>query len=66
MRITINGEARDVDAGLSVRALVETLGLTGQRVAVERNAVLVPKAEFNACELDDGDRLEIVTLVAGG
>jgi sulfur carrier protein len=66
VRIVVNGAARDVPADTSVGVLLRYLELAGERVAVERNGKLVPRAERESTLLADGDRLEIVTLVGGG
>lgn len=66
MNIEVNGEPREVPAGTTVRALLETLGLGDTRVAVERNQEIVPRARHAATEVADGDRLEIVHFVGGG
>ncbi len=64
--VTVNGEARRVAAGLTVRALVELLSLTDGPVAVERNGEVVPRAAHAAVVLAEGDVLEIVHFVGGG
>jgi len=64
--VTINGEPRSFDHALHFEALVGHLGLTGKRIAVERNGEIVPRSQFAARELADGDRLEIVVAVGGG
>jgi thiamine biosynthesis protein ThiS len=66
MRIEVNGEAREVAPGTTVRALLEELGLGGTLVAVERNREIVPRARHVDTEVADGDRLEIVHFVGGG
>lgn len=66
MQITVNGEAHEVADGITVRRLVETLGLTEGPVAVERNREVVPRAEHPSTELRAGDVLEIVHFVGGG
>jgi sulfur carrier protein len=66
MQITVNGEIREVPSGVSVRALVELLGLTEGPVAVERNREVVPRAEHTSTELCSGDVVEIVHFVGGG
>jgi sulfur carrier protein len=66
MQITVNGDAHEVPAGITVRGLVETLGLTDGPVAVERNREVVPRAEHSSTELNAGDVLEIVHFVGGG
>ena len=64
--VTINGEARNFDRALRFGELVEHLGLAGKRIAVERNGEIVPRSQFSAREVADGDRLEIVVAVGGG
>jgi thiamine biosynthesis protein ThiS len=49
-----------------VSGLLRELSLPETRVAVERNAEIVRKPAFDATEIGEGDRLEIVTLVGGG
>jgi sulfur carrier protein len=66
MEITINGESRQFSAPLSVAALVEALGYTGKRIAVERNGEIVPRGRHPEVELAAGDRVEIVVAVGGG
>jgi sulfur carrier protein len=66
MLLTVNGEATDVPDGLTVRGLVEHLGLTEGPVAVERNREVVPRAEHGTTALATGDVLEIVHFVGGG
>lgn len=66
MKIQVNGEAREIAAGSSVRALLDELGVTQPHVAVELNLEVVPRAQHAATELREGDRLEVVTLVGGG
>jgi sulfur carrier protein len=66
MDVTVNGEARTIAAGTTVRGLVELLGLTDGPVAVERNGDVVPRAEHASTELAEGDVIEIVHFVGGG
>ncbi len=66
MEITINGEPRQFPALLTVTALVEALGYTGKRIAVERNGEIVPRSRHAEVELVSGDRIEIVVAVGGG
>ncbi|MFN3536611.1 MAG: sulfur carrier protein ThiS [Brevundimonas sp.] len=65
MRIEVNGEPREVEAG-TILDLVETLGLDPKKVAVERNLEIVPRSLHGETALADGDRIEIVQLVGGG
>jgi sulfur carrier protein len=66
MQLTINGQSRQVDEGLTVAQLLSDLRLDGKPVAVEVNLELVPKQRHAEHRLAEGDRLEIVTLVGGG
>ncbi len=66
VKVAVNGGAREVPAGTTVGALVRLLELTSERVAVERNGRIVPRAEHERMVLADGDQVEVVTLVGGG
>jgi thiamine biosynthesis protein ThiS len=66
MRLTVNGEARDVPGGANIAALVTLLGLDKRKLAVERNLEIVPRSLFGATLLAEGDRIEIVAFVGGG
>lgn len=66
MEIYVNGEARQVADRLSIAQLVEALGLTGQRIAVEVNVEIVPRSTHAEHLLQTGDRIEIVRAIGGG
>lgn len=67
LNITLNGEKKSFDLpGMTVSALVELLGYTGKRIAIERNGEIVPKSQHSTTSLADGDTLEIVVAVGGG
>ncbi len=66
MNVVVNGEAREIPDGSTVRALLEQLGLGDTLVAVERNEMIVPRATHDAATLAEGDVLEIVHFVGGG
>jgi sulfur carrier protein len=65
MSVTVNGEPRRVPTGITVRELLDLIGVRGQ-AAVERNLELVPRAQHTTETLTDGDALEVVQLVGGG
>lgn len=66
MKVEINGEARDIPDGMTVASLLEHLGLTDRRVAVEVNRELVRRARHASTPVNASDKVEIVTLVGGG
>ncbi len=65
MELTLNGETKAI-AGRTVADLVAELGLAGQAVAVEVNREVVPRRDHEITRLNDGDTVEVVTLVGGG
>lgn len=66
MQITLNGEKRVFDAPLTIRALLEALGLGGKPVVVEQNqAALLPR-ELATASVSEGDVIEVVQITAGG
>ena len=66
MRITVNGEDREVERGLSVRALLRLLSIKETRVAVEVNLDVIRRDKLDDRILGEGDRVEIVSFVGGG
>ncbi len=66
MRLTVNGEQRQVQAERNISALVALLGLDERKIAIERNLAIVPRSLWSATALADGDRIEIVHFVGGG
>jgi thiamine biosynthesis protein ThiS len=66
IRLTVNGEPRELDAPLSVAGLLTTLGLEPRKIAVERQQEIVPRGAYATTWLADGDALEIVHFIGGG
>lgn len=66
MNVTINGAARDVPEDLTIKDLVQHLGLGEGPVAVEVNREIVPRAQHATHKIAGGDAIEIVHFVGGG
>ena len=66
LRVTINGEGREIDGPVSVFALLAALGLDPAKIAVERNLEIVPRSLYASVMVGEGDRLEIVHFIGGG
>ena len=66
MRLKINGETKDNIRAATLKELLEELGIISGRVAVEVNAAIVKRADYDTFRLKDGDVLEIVNFVGGG
>ena len=65
MTVKVNGDARELPEGETVRALVARYNLTPEKVAVELNRRLVRAGKYDT-PLKEGDEVEIVTFVGGG
>ena len=66
MTLHINGQPREFATALTLSTLVEQLGMKVDRLAVELNLEIVPRAQWESTNLKDGDKLEIVHFVGGG
>jgi len=64
--VQLNGELREVPEGLTLAGLIEWLRLPRDRVAVERNLEIVPRARWDMTLIQAGDQLEVVNFVGGG
>lgn len=66
MKITLNGEVRELESEVSLDRLLELLSLPQQRVAVELNREVVRKKDWPSVVIKDEDRIEVVHFVGGG
>ena len=66
MKITVNGEGKEIPEGLTVSTLLEYLGIHSDRVAIEYNLRVLPRPQWNATLIQPDDRFEIVHFVGGG
>jgi len=66
MNITLNGEKKNVPAGITVLGLLESLNIPQERVAVELNLDIVRKNVYAATSIKEGDILEVVSFMQGG
>ena len=66
MNIIVNGEDKQVTDGYTAAELVEAMGLTGKRIAMEVNLEIVPRSTYPDFVFNKDDRIEIVHAVGGG
>jgi thiamine biosynthesis protein ThiS len=69
MQLIINGQTRELETlrqGSTVAELVATLAMQADRVALEQNGEIVPRTQWAATPIAEGDRMEIVHFVGGG
>jgi sulfur carrier protein len=65
MRVTVNGEAKDVTAQ-RIDALLGELDYEGSHFAIALNYDVVPKSRWAETALKSGDEIEIITPRQGG
>ena len=63
--VKINGAPVDA-AGQTLAAYLAEAGYDLQRIAVERNGEIVPRAQYGGTVLQEGDTVEVVRFVGGG
>ncbi len=66
MQIRLNGKSREVAEGISIRRLLDELGLHPMRVAVQRNQDIIKRDRYEEVVLQPDDTVEILTIMAGG
>ena len=66
MHIVLNGEPKEIAAGLSVAELIEALGLPPERLAIEVNRRIIRRADWPSTTLVEDDQVEVVHFVGGG
>ena len=64
--ITLNGRAQGIEAGCTLRQLLDELKLDPRWIVAELNGEPVTRERFGDTKLAPGDRLELVRPVAGG
>ena len=69
MQIKLNGEIKtiqDSDEEFFLEGLIKRLGYQPQLVVVELNGIIVNSQYWINTKIQDGDSLEVVTIVGGG
>lgn len=66
LRVRLNGKDREVEAGHTVRSLVESLDLHPSLVVVELNKEILPRDSYGETPVQAGDHIELVHFVGGG
>jgi thiamine biosynthesis protein ThiS len=64
--IRLNGEERQVPAGLTVEELLRSLELQPRMIVVERNGDILRRESYGDVRVTQGDALELVHFVGGG
>lgn len=66
MNISVNGERREFAPGTALDLVVKSLTAAPSGVAAALNETVVPRAQWPATPLREGDRVEVLTAVQGG
>lgn len=66
IKITVNGNSRELSPASTIVELTNTMALQGKRFAVEVNGEIVPASQHVSHELTTGDKVEIVGAIGGG
>ncbi len=64
--ISLNGDDREIPAGLTVRELLSHLDLNERLVVVERNREVLRRVQYGDVQVREGDEIELVHFVGGG
>ena len=65
-QVIANGQSMDAKLPCTIEAFLVAQNLLPRSVVVEHNGDAVAPSEFSRRQLNAGDRLEIVKIVAGG
>ena len=66
MTISINGEQREIGRAVNVAELIDELALPAPATLVEHNGLALRREEWSGRALAEGDRIELIRIVAGG
>jgi thiamine biosynthesis protein ThiS len=66
IRVTVNGDGREIEAGQTVAGFLASLGLHPGLVVVERNREILDRNDYGDVTIEEGDVLELVHFVGGG
>ncbi|MDR3287976.1 MAG: sulfur carrier protein ThiS [Peptococcaceae bacterium] len=64
--LTVNGTELNFSEQQTLSQLLEAQGYEENRIVVELNAAIIPKAEYRRTILQDGDAVEVLNFVGGG
>lgn len=65
-KVTANKQLIEVNLPCTLKEFIEKRELRARSVVVELNGSAISPSEFSTKEIQDGDQLEIVNIVAGG
>jgi thiamine biosynthesis protein ThiS len=66
MKIFINGETKELTSEVNLAGLLKYFSLPTERIAIELNATVIRKKDWENIRVNDGDKLEVIHFVGGG
>lgn len=66
MKIVVNGEEHTYSTPLTITALLQRLDVRTDHVAVEINLTILDRSNFPTRNLEEGDKIEILSFIGGG
>lgn len=66
MKITLNGEAKELAGPVTLQELLDGLQLPAGRVACEVNLKIIKRAFYSGTTLKEGDAVEVIQAIGGG
>ena len=66
MKVSINGETKELTNELNLSELLRHFSLPQQRIAIELNKKVVRKKDWENIKITEGDKLEVIHFVGGG
>jgi len=64
--IVLNGKNTQIDENITIEQLLDSMGLSDKRLAVEINQHIIARSEFSSHHLKEQDKVEIVQAIGGG
>jgi len=66
IKISVNGEVKEVEKGLNVTQLIEALNYKQKGFAIAINTTFVSIKSYEETIINDGDTIDILAPVQGG
>jgi|TARA_B100002052_G_C15501402_1_gene427339 thiamine biosynthesis protein ThiS len=66
IKIKLNGKVISVDKGINLAKLIKKYKFPLNKIAIEKNRLIVEKKKINKILLNSNDRIEIVHFIGGG
>jgi len=66
IQIILNGETKEVQKGLNIQELLDSMQIKSKLLVVEKNKEIVDKKDYESCRIQENDSFEVVGFFGGG